>query len=153
MARRIFNLTEIKKTIKPLDYSSLLKYVEFTPSDFFQKALISRMSETGVHQYSRSYGNLKLAETIANFYPKNRFCRSIDPINEVLIVAGSSSGFFNITQSLINKGDKVIMMRPVSKKSKMEEVVKLHGGIPEYVDLRPDYETKKWEVDFSQYYL
>ena len=63
------------------------------------------------YQYSRSFGNVKLTESIAKNY-EHVFKRKIDPLNEVIVTTGASSVLYNCITGLVEQGDEVIILEP-----------------------------------------
>jgi len=66
-------------------------FPDWKSPDFYYEALSRNMlSENANHQYTRSFGNMKLVNEISKNY-KKYLKREIDPINEILVSTGSVS--------------------------------------------------------------
>lgn len=118
------------------------------PPKFLTDLILNRSQENSVHQYSRSYGNLQLAETISDIYSR-KFSKKLDYLNEVLIVGGSSSGFYNMIQGMVNPGDDIILFEPNTYKTK--SVIQVHGGKIKSVNLIK--QENKWTIDFKKLFF
>ncbi|KAL3871253.1 hypothetical protein ACJMK2_039260 [Sinanodonta woodiana] len=87
-----------------------------------------------IHQYTRSYGNPHLVNTLAKLYGPF-LGRDIDPMNEITISVGAYGILFCAVQGLINPGDEVIIIEPFF--DCYEPMVMVAGGKPVFVPLRP----------------
>jgi len=61
-----------------------------SPEFYFESLKKNITAENANHQYTRSFGNLKLVNAISRNY-KDLFQREIDPLNEILVSAGAVS--------------------------------------------------------------
>eukprot|EP01121_Diplochlamys_sp_Union-15-3_P015473 TRINITY_DN5119_c0_g1_i2.p1 TRINITY_DN5119_c0_g1~~TRINITY_DN5119_c0_g1_i2.p1 ORF type:complete len:464 (-),score=77.32 TRINITY_DN5119_c0_g1_i2:58-1287(-) len=64
-----------------------------------------------LHQYARSEGHLNLVKVLAKQY-SSFLGRNIDPLNEVVVTVGASSGICTTLKALISPGDEVILIEP-----------------------------------------
>jgi len=66
-------------------------FPDWKAPDFYYEALKKNVAdEKANHQYTRSFGNMKLINSISRNY-KQYFEREIDPLNEVLVSTGAVS--------------------------------------------------------------
>ncbi len=66
-------------------------FPDWKSPDFYYESLKRNISaENANHQYTRSFGNMKLVNSISRNY-KQFFQRDIDPLNEVLVSLGATS--------------------------------------------------------------
>jgi len=75
------------------------------------KVLQSAMAEKENQGYSSSKGEMFFREAVANWYSK-RFGVKVDASNEVCALIGSKEGLANISNALVNPGEKVIVPDP-----------------------------------------
>lgn len=76
--------------------------------DFFKKNLEATNAN---HQYSRSFGNLNLVNSISKDYSKY-FKRNIDPMNEINVSSGATGALYNTITALTNPGDEIVFIEP-----------------------------------------
>jgi kynurenine--oxoglutarate transaminase/cysteine-S-conjugate beta-lyase/glutamine--phenylpyruvate transaminase len=120
---------------------------DWQPPEFFKEALIKNIGlENANHQYSRTFGNIRLCETLANHY-KPIFNRTINPLTEILIANGAVSVLYNTITALIEPGDEAIFIEPFYECYYPE--VKFAGGIVKGVSLIPPKLRKKSEFKFN----
>lgn len=113
------------------------------PPSFFKEALIKQLSNPYSHQYTRSYGLPELAIEIAHLYSPF-FQRTLDPMNEIVIMGGSSNSVFSSIQALINPGDTAIYFEPCDNKYK--EIIEFHQGEAIGLALNPE----NWEINLAK---
>ncbi|MCL2607446.1 MAG: aminotransferase class I/II-fold pyridoxal phosphate-dependent enzyme [Methanomassiliicoccaceae archaeon] len=75
------------------------------------KALQDAVADPANHNYSSSAGERYLRKAIADWY-KIRFEVDVDPDTEVCVTIGSKEAIFNIAQSFVNPGEKIIAPSP-----------------------------------------
>jgi len=85
-------------------------FPDWSPPEFVTQALTER-NKTGDHQYTRSFGEPELVNSIAKTYSEP-YKREINPMTEVMVGSGANSVLYNIFTSLLNPGDEVITMEP-----------------------------------------
>lgn len=87
-------------------------FPDWKAPDFYYESLQRNISaENANHQYTRSFGNLKLVDSIARNY-KDAFKRNIDPLNEVLVSSGASSILYSAITALVDENDEVVVIEP-----------------------------------------
>ncbi|KAL4219671.1 Kynurenine--oxoglutarate transaminase 3 [Mactra antiquata] len=86
------------------------------------------------HQYTRSYGQPHLVNTLAKLYSPI-LKRDINAMNEVMISVGAFGVLFSSIQGLVNPGDEVIIIEPYF--DCYEPMVRVAGGTPVFIPLRP----------------
>jgi kynurenine---oxoglutarate transaminase / cysteine-S-conjugate beta-lyase / glutamine---phenylpyruvate transaminase len=94
------------------------------------------------NQYARSYAHMPLATALSNIYTK-RWSQVlqdpsfvIDPNTQIATATGCTNVLYCTIQGLINPGDEVILFEPAFDIYSSQ--VKLAGGIPKYIPLRPN---------------
>lgn len=85
-------------------------FPDWESAPFIKEAMTKAVS-ANFNQYCRSEGDLKLVETLANYYGK-QIGRVIDPKTEVTVSVGATEGLFAIMQSFLNEGDEVVVLEP-----------------------------------------
>jgi len=105
-----------------------LKDVVSDPSIFF-------------HQYTRGFGHPRLVNAIAALYTKllDRPV-PIEPNTEVIVTDGAYEALFTAILGHVNPGDEVIIIEPYF--DCYEPMVKLAGGTPVFVSLKPSASSK-----------
>ena len=91
------------------------------------------------NQYARSYAHLPLANALADIYTqrwKDTLTDPIDPNTQVATATGCTNVLYCTIQGLVNPGDEVILFEPAFDIYSSQ--VKLAGGIPKYIPLRPN---------------
>ena len=87
-------------------------FPDWSPPEFVFESLKKHISDPKAnHQYTRSFGNLKLSESIAAKYSKI-FNRKINNLNEVLISNDAVNILYSVITSLVRQGDEVIVIEP-----------------------------------------
>ncbi len=87
-------------------------FPDWQPAEILIDALKKQFNDESVsYQYSRSFGNVKLTESIANNY-EHVFKRKIDPLNEIIVSTGASAVLYNCITGLVEQGDEVIILEP-----------------------------------------
>src|SRR5699024_3170284 len=81
-----------------------------TPS-FVVEKLIRSVKDPKNHRYSPYNGTMEFKEAVANFY-KEQYGVDLNPETEILTLIGSKEGIANLTQAVINPGDKVFIPNP-----------------------------------------
>ena len=91
------------------------------------------------NQYARSYAHMPLANALADIYTKrwkDYVTCPIDPNTQIATATGCTNVLYCTIQGLINPGDEVILFEPAFDIYSSQ--VKLAGGIPKYIPLRPN---------------
>src|SRR5699024_9994451 len=81
-----------------------------TPN-FVVEKLIRSAEEPENHRYSPYNGTMVFKEAVAFFY-KEHYGVDLNPETEILTLIGSKEGIANLTQAVINPGDKVFIPNP-----------------------------------------
>nr|XP_045585354.1 kynurenine aminotransferase-like isoform X2 [Procambarus clarkii] len=121
--------------VKPLNLGQ--GFPDFAAPETVRKALAeASTSETNVllNQYTRGFGHPRLVAAIAKLYSK-LVGRELNPLTEVLVTAGAYEALFSTIMGLVDQGDEVIIIEPFFDCYVPQ--VKLAGGIPVFVPLRP----------------
>jgi aspartate/methionine/tyrosine aminotransferase len=101
-------------------------FPDWSPPEFYLESLIKNFNNPNVnHQYTRSLGSIPLCEAVAKTYSPS-FGRTLDPMNEVLIVNGGVSMLYNTITAFVEQGDEVIVIEPFYE-TYYPEVI-LNGG-------------------------
>lgn len=114
-------------------------FPDFAPPQFVMDAY--RRAATADQQYSLPAGTAELREELVREY-EPRF-GSIDPMNNVQIVAGATEALFVAFQALVNPGDEVILFEPFYDSYPAGVIIA--GGTPKYVPLVQ--ENGSWRID------
>jgi kynurenine--oxoglutarate transaminase/cysteine-S-conjugate beta-lyase/glutamine--phenylpyruvate transaminase len=138
-------------------------FPDWGPPEFFLQNLEKNIKNSNAnHQYSRSFGNLKLCEAISNKYSLI-LERKVDPVNEILVANGATSLLYSAITGLVEQGDEVITMEPFYDCYLPQ--VKFSGGkligipmIPpkfrsksEYKNLSLKTPKDEWKIDFEKF--
>ena len=104
------------------------------PEDIRQKA--AEASVSGYNQYPSMMGIPELREAIAAHY--GRFHNlSIDPLRETMVTSGATEALTAAILATVKPGDEVVLFQPVY--DSYLPMVKLAGGIPKLVTLKPPH--------------
>ena len=90
------------------------------------------------NQYARSYAHMPLAQALAEIYTRKwpQHHPPIDPSTQVATATGCTNVLYCAIQGFIDPGDEVILFEPAFDIYSSQ--VKLAGGIPKYIPLRPN---------------
>uniref|UniRef100_UPI00359025DB kynurenine--oxoglutarate transaminase 3 isoform X2 n=1 Tax=Myxine glutinosa TaxID=7769 RepID=UPI00359025DB len=141
-ARRIEGLDKnvwVEFTQLAADYKAVNMgqgFPDMPPPQHVTDALVHTCSAENYrfHQYTRSFGHPRLVTALAELYGKLHG-RTLDPSTNILVTVGAYGSLFCAFQGLINPGDEVIIIEPYF--DCYEPMVKMAGGIPVFVPLRP----------------
>lgn len=87
-------------------------FPDWNTPEFVLESLTKHVTDPKAnHQYTRSFGNLKLADSVAKKYSKI-FDRKINSLNEILISNGAVNILYNVITGLVREGDEVIVLEP-----------------------------------------
>lgn len=119
-------------------------FPDWEPPKFVLENMKSAISTNRkANQYARSYAHMPLAQTLAEIYNQRWASASttaatllpIDPATQVATATGCTNVLYCALQGLVNPGDEVILLEPAFDIYSSQ--VKMAGGIPVYVPLRP----------------
>ena len=110
------------------------------PIDERLKAIVARLTQEEVHQYTPMSGFPPLLKKIAEL-TKKQYNRTINPETEILITTGATQGIYTTIQALIKKDDEVIILDP--SYDSYEPSVIMSNGTPVRIALNDDY-TPNW---------
>ena len=180
LTKRFFSLNEIPKKIKGFDQATIWYkfsrlaamtnsvnlgqgFPDWEPADFVLENIKNSINLSNAnHQYTRSYGNMKLAEAIGKKYSVI-FKRKIDPANEVLIANGAVSALYSAITGLVGEGDEVVAFEPFYD-CYYPQTIFSYGkfiGVPmippskfrekiEFNNLENKILKDEWKIDFSR---
>ncbi|KFU90635.1 Kynurenine--oxoglutarate transaminase 1 [Chaetura pelagica] len=111
-------------------------FPDFPPPDFLKEALVRALSgeKYMLHQYTRAFGHPPLVKILAQFFGK-LLGRDLDPMTNVMVTVGAYQALFCCFQAFIEEGNEVIIIEPFF--DCYEPMVKMAGGTPVFVPLRP----------------
>lgn len=112
-------------------------FPNWTPPLFCREALVEAVMEsttihTNPHQYTRTAGHPKLVKELSKRYSVH-LQRNINSYDNIAVTIGASQALYLSLQSIIKKGDEVILFEPFF--DLYVNQIKLAGGIPVYVPL------------------
>ncbi|PLX02203.1 MAG: methionine aminotransferase [Marinilabiliales bacterium] len=105
--------------------------------------LVSKYMRDGHNQYAPMQGVMKLREVIAE-KTGALYSHKVDPEKEITITSGATQALFTAISAFVNEDDEVIVFEPAY--DSYVPVIKLNGGRPVYVQLKPPY----YEIDWSE---
>uniref|UniRef100_A0A8C4WZQ0 Kynurenine--oxoglutarate transaminase 3 n=2 Tax=Eptatretus burgeri TaxID=7764 RepID=A0A8C4WZQ0_EPTBU len=141
-ARRIEGLDKniwVEFTQLAADYKAVNMgqgFPDMPPPQHVTDALVHACSAENYrfHQYTRSFGHPRLVTALAELYGKLHG-RTLNAFTNILVTVGGYGSLFCAFQGLIDLGDEVIIIEPYF--DCYEPMVKMAGGIPVFVPLRP----------------
>ena len=105
--------------------------------------LVGDYMRRGNNQYAPMTGVPRLCEVIAAKV-ESIYGVAYDAAGEINITAGATQGIYTAVQSVVHRGDEVILMTPAY--DSYAPAVLVNGGIPVYVPLVPPAFTINWEA-------
>ncbi|KAM9271240.1 kynurenine--oxoglutarate transaminase 1-like [Morus bassanus] len=111
-------------------------FPDFSPPDFLKEAFVRALSGENhmLHQYTCAFGHPPLVKILAQFFGK-LLGRDLDPMTNVMVTVGAYQALFCCFQAFVDEGDEVIIIEPFF--DCYEPMVKMAGGMPVFVPLRP----------------
>lgn len=108
--------------------------------------------DSGLNQYTRSQGHVRLVNALANFYSP-KFERKINPLTEILTTVGASEALFATISALVNPGDEVILVEPFF--DIYYGAVEMSGAVPKYLPMKREATSSQggiassaeWKID------
>ena len=123
--------------------------------DALREVVMDQSMGVALHQYTRGFGHPRLVSAIAALYSKLLgIGHSINPTTEVLVTDGAYEALFTAILGHVNPGDEVIIIEPYF--DCYEPMVKLAGGTPVFISLKPVSKTNSWKLIccyFAFYYV
>ncbi|TRZ21087.1 hypothetical protein HGM15179_006022 [Zosterops borbonicus] len=128
-------------------------FPDFPAPDFLTEAFSRALSGGNhmLHQYTRAFGHPPLVKVLAQFFEK-LLGRDLDPMTNVMVTVGAYQALFCCFQALVDEGDEVIIIEPFF--DCYEPMVKMAGGTPVFVPLRPNppkdgklMSSADWQLD------
>ncbi len=104
--------------------------------------LIHQNMKAGRNQYAPMPGVPALREIIASVIDET-YHRPTDFEREITITAGGTEAIFSTVAALVNQGDEVIVFDPAY--DCYDPAIRLNGGIPIHINLRPPTFTIDWQ--------
>jgi kynurenine--oxoglutarate transaminase/cysteine-S-conjugate beta-lyase/glutamine--phenylpyruvate transaminase len=143
---------DLNAKLQPLNLGQ--GFPDFMPADSVIKELAKTCNADAnplLHQYTRSMGHPRLVTALAKLYSR-LIGRQINPMTEVLVTGGAYPALFCSVMSNVGQGDEVILIEPYY--DCYEPLVKLAGGIPRQIALKPTGEDKEssasWKLDSAE---
>ncbi|NWX06366.1 KAT1 transaminase, partial [Caloenas nicobarica] len=128
-------------------------FPDFPPPDFLTEAAARALGGENhmLHQYTRAFGHPPLVKVLAQFFSK-LLGRDLDPMTNVMVTVGAYQALFCCFQAFVDEGDEVIIIEPFF--DCYEPMVKMAGGLPVFVPLRPQapkdgklMSSADWQLD------
>jgi (5-formylfuran-3-yl)methyl phosphate transaminase len=120
-------------------------HMEIGEPDFPTPEKITQAASNGCIEgkthYTHSQGILELRNKISLFKKQTRNV-AVDPVNEVIVTAGSSPAFFIVLGALINPGDEVIITDPGYPC--YQNFIRFFGGVVKFVKI---YEKDSFNIN------
>lgn len=145
-AKSVWNeYIQLAMQYKPLNLGQ--GFCDYPVPSYITEALAAtaKSDNSLLHQYTRGFGHLRLVQAIGKLYSK-LVQRPIDPQNEVLITSGAYEALYSAIQGHVDVGDEVIIVEPFF--DCYEPMVKMAGGIPRFIPLKPTHNTVTSSADW-----
>ena len=105
-------------------------------------SLVSKHMKMGHNQYAPLQGIAPLREILSDKIEK-LYSIKYNPNTEINITAGATQAIYTAITALIHEGDEVIVIEPAY--DCYVPAIQLNGGIPVYVQLKPNDYHIDWE--------
>jgi methionine aminotransferase len=100
-------------------------------------ASVHRHMQAGHNQYAPMPGAAELREALAAKIGR-LYGAQYDPVSEITVTAGATEALFDVISAFVRPGDEVMLFEPCY--DAYVPAVRLNGGVPRFVTLRPpDY--------------
>lgn len=106
------------------------------------RGITKKNIDNNIHQYMPMKGSPDLLIAVSQLI-KQRYGKSVEPFEELLITAGASEGIFSSIIALVDQGDEVIVLDP--SYDCYDPAIRLAGGTPVHVSLNTDF-LPDWEA-------
>lgn len=116
---------------------------DLPPSPATIQTLQNSAENHSVHGYQPHYGSPELRQAFAEWY-KQYFNVTVNPISEILPLAGSKEGILHISLAFLNPGDEVLIPDPGYQT--YSAAAQLVGANPNYYEL---HEQNNWLPNFD----
>lgn len=105
--------------------------------------LVYKYMKEGHNQYAPMPGTPALRQAISTVI-QNSFGHKADWESEITVTSGATESIFSCIAAFISPGDEVIILDP--SYDSYNPSVRLNGGIPIHVNLRPENFAADWEL-------
>lgn len=117
-------------------------FPDYDPPLELREALAKAVAD-GLNQYAPMPGLLKLREQVARL-ALVRHGATVDPGSEITVTSGGTEALFAAIAAFVRPGDEVILLDPCY--DSYDPAVRLQGGVPVHVPLRPADFAVDWEA-------
>jgi methionine aminotransferase len=104
---------------------------------------VARHMRAGRNQYAPMPGVPALRQALADKIQR-LYGHRYDPAAEILVTAGATEALFSTITALVHPGDEVLLFQPAY--DSYAPAVRLSGGIPRFVTLRPPDYRIDWDA-------
>merc|ERR1712226_1232356 len=128
------------------------------PNFFPPSHVIENLSQVGdkylLNQYTRGYGHPPLVKALADMYSPI-LNKDLDPNKNVIVTVGAYASLYSAIIGNVEVGDEVIIIEPFF--DCYAPMVRLAGGIPKFVALKPPSDdkqaesTRNWYLDLDEF--
>lgn len=126
-------------------------FPDWEPPAFVCEAMRRSVEERHANQYARSYAHMPLAQVLAEEYSL-KLGQEINPATQVATAVGCTNALYCALQGLLNPGDEALLLEPAFDIYSSQ--VKMAGGVPVYVPLRPHVEetgaSRVFQLDLNE---
>ncbi len=112
------------------------------PCDASLVDAVHRQMRAGHNQYAPMPGVLALREALAEKIERLYGAR-YDPTTDLTVTSGATEAIFDVITAFVHPGDEVVLVEPCY--DSYVPVVRLSGGTPRFVTLRPPHYAIDWD--------